>query len=97
MYTSISGHIGECSMLIWDIYIQICLLCVHEVICIHDIWGAYFHWHMYGNSTVNKSWNLLLDLHVYAVMWDLSMDYSSSAMGHACAMWKAYLIMGICQ
>ena len=68
------------------IYLEHYLISVHEVV---DICGIYLTfeghvcwWHIYGNSMVIKSCNLLYFWLEHVVIWDLYVDYSICAEGY---------------
>ena len=65
-----------------------------------EIEGHICFWHTYGNSMVMKCCILLLLLLFLMCMssnMGLYVDNGSSALGHICVMWEAYLFRGVCQ
>ena len=58
MYTSVPGHIADCSELLWGIYTGIVVSFAHELICIYVcmyvvLEGTICYEDIHGNSMLN--------------------------------------------
>ena len=63
MCTNASSHMVDCWEFMGHIYLQSCLIILHELICIVGIYvpfeGHICCWYIYGNTIVNKCCSLL--------------------------------------
>ena len=91
IYISVSRHIVSCTEFIWGIYADVAASHLHELFSYVTFQGCACCEHMYGNSMVKRSCNF------FTYMCHLYVDYSSSVVGHVCAMWESQLFRGIFQ
>ena len=69
-----------------------------QVICVCGIYDAFRGIFITGTYVVvawKLKWHFVVILLICTVIWSPYVDYSTSAVGHAYAVWQAYLVWGI--